>query len=161
MLSPPNEIIHNAKRNHRKRHQHAVIHVLSRHRRERRPEAPEQHEEYVDARVDVVDHAEDPGQVPRAPGELGLGDFARGIGGGEPVKHFRDGLGVVAGVGRVRLHLPCRAAPEEKGAGDEVGCVEAGGGEGDDVFEDGGGPNVDEGEEGGYDGHEGDGDYGD
>ena len=38
----------------------------------------------------------------------------------------------------VWLHFSGCAAPEEKGAGDEVGGVETGGREGDDVFEDGG-----------------------
>lgn len=57
------------------------------------------------------------------------------------------------------MHLSRCAAPEEQGAGDEVGHVEAGGGEGDDVFEDGRGANVDEGDESGDYGHDGDGDY--
>ena len=57
----------------------------------------------------------------------------------------------------MRLHLSGCTAPKQERAGDEIGCVEAGGGEGDDVFEDGGRANVDEGDEGGNYGHEGDG----
>ena len=61
LLLPPYVIINDAKCNHRKRHQYAVIHILSRYWRQRRPETPKQNKEDVDARVDVVDHAEDPG----------------------------------------------------------------------------------------------------
>ena len=155
----PDVVINDAERNRRRRHQDAVVHVLRRHGRQRRPEAPEQDEENVDARVGVVDDAPDAGQVPGAPDELGLGHFARGIRGGECGDEFRDRFAVFGAVGCVRVDLAGCASPEEEGAGDEVGGVEAGGGEGDEVFEGGGGADVDEGEEGGDDGDDGDGDY--
>ena len=76
--------------------------------------------------------------MPGAPGELRLGDLARGIG----ASQRGGGTLVVNIVGGVRLDLPGCAAPKEQAAGDEVGGVETGGGEGDYIFEDSGGADV-------------------
>ena len=131
MLLPPHKVIKHAERNRRKRQQDAVIHILRRRRRQRRPEAPEQHEEDVDAGVGVVDDAEDAGEVPGSPGELGFCDLACGIfRGGEGGDQVWYGVGVIEGVRRVGRDLSGCAAPEEQSAGDEVGHVEAGCGEG-------------------------------
>ena len=85
--------------------------------------------------------------MPGTPGKLRLGDdfVARGVrrGGGEGGDQIFHGLGVGGGVGGVGLHAAGCAAPEQEGAGDQVGRVEARCGEGDDVFEDGGGADVD------------------
>ena len=144
LLLSPHKIIKDAERNRRKCQQDAVVHVLRRRWSRRRPETPEQHKEDVDAGIGVVDDAEDAGEVPGSPGELGFRNLARGIvRGGECRDQVWYSVGIVEGVRGIWFDLSGCASPEEQSAGDEVGHVEAGGGEGDDVFEDGGGADVD------------------
>ena len=76
LLLSPHKIIRNAERNRRKCQQDAVVHILRRRWSQWRPETPEQHKEDVDAGIGVVDDAEDAGEVPGSPGELGFSDLA-------------------------------------------------------------------------------------
>jgi len=139
------EIIHHRKNHHGAKHQGAEIHRLRRHRCGGRPETEENHNDHESAGDGVGDDAEDPWNAEGAPDELGAG----GVDGlvGEVCGGEGDGAGA--------------AAPEEDGAGDEVGGVKACDSEGDDIVEGDGGADVDEGEEAGDEGCGGDGDDGD
>lgn len=141
----PYVVVHDAEPNHDARHQHAIIHVFGRRRRRRRPETPKENEEDVEAREDVVDYAEKARYAPWAPLEGGLDDI---IVSGRRTNRLRDWwVGVVVILGVVGVDLSGCVAPEEEGAGNQVGEVETGCAEGDEIFKDGGGTYVDESEE--------------
>lgn len=135
-----NGVITHAEDDHSPQDQAAVIHGLSRGRRNRWPEAEKQGDGQVDACEGVVDNAEKARYAPRAP------DQSVGRGVGERVEGVRRELDATGA-----------AAVEQQSAGDQIGGVQTGDGERDDDGEDGGGANVDEREQAGDNGRDADG----
>lgn len=138
------QIIHDTKANHKPRHQHAIVHILRRHRPERRPEAKEDNHHHVHHSRDIGRDTQRAGDAEGAPGQVDddvRASYSFPVAAVILIDDLR--LARVGLVGRGgQGDGAVEAADQEQGGGDQVGAVEAADGQAYDLVEGGHGADV-------------------